>query len=138
MDSAPESRSGDGDSAFGFGDTIAFDEPSASGEPMPARDSFRAAPTIGRFALLHQLGRGGMGEVYAAYDEELDRKVAVKLLRPEGDDPTGRARLVREARAMARLSHPHVAPIYECGVVDGSVFVAMEFIGGRTLGAWAA
>jgi serine/threonine protein kinase len=77
-----------------------------------------------------------MGEVYAAYDPKLDRRVALKLLRPDrlGDDPEGsRARLLREAQAMARLSHPNVVAVHDVGEVGDQVFVAMEFVDGSTL-----
>ena len=73
---------------------------------------------IGRYVVLGLLGRGGMGEVYAAYDPELDRKVAVKLLRARGgsgDAPKGGSALLREAQAIARLSHPNVVVVYDVG-----------------------
>jgi tetratricopeptide (TPR) repeat protein len=93
--------------------------------------------TVGRFVVLGLLGRGGMGEVYGAYDPELDRKVAVKLVRPRisrsGED---RGRLLREAQAIAKLSHPNVVVIYDVGTVDERVFIAMEFVEGSTLGGW--
>src|SRR3954454_3243929 len=88
---------------------------------------------IGRFVTLGPVGRGAMGEVYAAYDPELDRKVAVKLLRPKGSAGRGplaselRMRLLREAQAIARLSHPNVVVVHDVGTVDDRVFVAMEF-----------
>ncbi|WP_437274595.1 serine/threonine-protein kinase [Sorangium sp. So ce375] len=88
---------------------------------------------IGRFTVLAKAGQGGMGVVYAAYDAELDRRVALKLIAPGRFDPEGRARLVREAQVMARLSHPNVVPIYEIGEHGRGVFVAMEFVDGRTL-----
>jgi serine/threonine-protein kinase len=96
-----------------------------------------SASRIGRFVVLRKLGEGGMGVVYSAYDEVLDRKVAVKLLRETSKSPDARARLAREAQAMARLSHPNVASIYEVGDFGGQVFVAMEFIQGKTLRAWS-
>jgi serine/threonine protein kinase len=80
-----------------------------------------------------------MGVVYAAYDPELDRKVALKLLRP---DRTGaaaeehRRRLQREAQAIARLSHPNVVGVFDAGTLGDQVFVAMEFVEGRTLREW--
>jgi hypothetical protein len=93
---------------------------------------------IGRFILLERLGAGGMGIVYSAYDPQLDRRVAVKLLRADrathADDPADR--LLREAQAMARLSHPNVVAVHEVGVHEGAIFVAMEFIEGTTLAAW--
>ncbi|MCA9685484.1 MAG: response regulator [Myxococcales bacterium] len=94
---------------------------------------------ISRYMLLERVGAGGMGVVWAAYDPELDRKVAIKLLRPrrgEGRGEEARTRLLREAQAMARLSHPHVIPVHDVGEHGGRVFVAMEFVEGHTLGAW--
>ena len=93
--------------------------------------------SIGRYVILSGLGEGGMGVVYAAYDPELDRKVAVKVLRERlGDAAELRARLLCEAQAMARLSHPNVVAVYDVGRFEDKVFVAMEFIDGRTLGQW--
>ena len=91
---------------------------------------------IGRFAVLRKIGAGGMGVVYAAYDEELDRKLAVKLVRPGRDDPDARTRSRREAQALARLSHPNVVQVYEVGEYQGQVYLAMEFVQGQTLRAW--
>ncbi|HWB74457.1 MAG TPA: serine/threonine-protein kinase [Nannocystaceae bacterium] len=90
---------------------------------------------IGRFPILRRVGAGGMGVVYAAYDNELDRKVAIKLLRPGAHEEADamRVRLLREAKALARLSDPGVVGVYEVGEHDGQVFVAMEFVEGRTL-----
>ena len=91
---------------------------------------------VGRFAVLRRIGAGGMGVVYAAYDEELDRKVAIKLVRPGRNDPDIRARSRREAQALARLSHPNVVQVYEVGEYIGQVYLAMEYIQGQTLRAW--
>jgi WD40 repeat protein len=91
---------------------------------------------IGRFTILRELGAGGMGVVYVAYDEELDRRVAVKLLRESSTDTQGKARLQREAQAMARLSHPNVVTVHEVGTHLEQVFVAMEFVPGGDLRAW--
>ncbi|PCC74269.1 Serine/threonine protein kinase [Nannocystis exedens] len=96
---------------------------------------------VGRFALRRQLGCGGMGVVYEAWDPELGRAVAVKVLRPRSDaarSPEHRARLELEARAMARLQHPNVLTVYEVGEADGRTFVAMELATGGTLRAWLA
>ncbi len=92
---------------------------------------------IGRFTLLECVGAGGMGELYAAYDAQLDRKVAIKLVRPDkrGGADAGQ-RLVREAQAAARLSHPNVVHVYESGVFEGRVYVAMEFVRGVDLREW--
>ncbi|MBI3185559.1 MAG: tetratricopeptide repeat protein [Myxococcales bacterium] len=93
--------------------------------------------SLGRYVLLDRLGGGGMGEVFAAYDPQLDRKVALKLLRPGllGADE-GRARLLREAQAMARLQHPNVIAVHDVGTFEDRVFVAMEFVEGDTLSDW--
>ncbi len=93
---------------------------------------------IGRFTVLERLGEGGMGVVYAAYDPQLDRRVAVKVLRSVGggDSAGARARLLREAQAMARLSHPNLIVVHEVGEHEGAVFVAMEFIKGASLDSW--
>ncbi|WP_434421896.1 serine/threonine-protein kinase [Nannocystis pusilla] len=93
-----------------------------------------AGGKLGRFMILEPLGSGAMGVVYTAYDETLDRKVAVKVLRDTGD--SAQRRLLREAQAMARVSHPNVVTVLEAGVAGGQVYVAMEFIRGQTLGAW--
>ena len=80
-----------------------------------------------------------MGVVYGAYDPELDRKIALKLLKGERASvrrTTARARLLREAKAMARLAHPNVIAVHDVGVFDGQVFLAMEFLGGGTLKSW--
>lgn len=95
------------------------------------------AVSFGRYRLLHLLGQGGMGSVYAAYDDHLDRKIALKLIRASRlDDAELRARTVREARALARLSHPNVVHVYEVGEIEGQLFVAMEFLAGPTLRTW--
>jgi serine/threonine protein kinase/tetratricopeptide (TPR) repeat protein len=97
--------------------------------------------SIGRYVVLGLVGRGGMGEVYAAYDPELDRKVAVKLLRVKpgaGVSLTeGRQRTLREAQAIARLSHPNVVVVFDVGTFEEKVFIAMEFVEGHTAGFWA-
>ena len=94
---------------------------------------------IHRFAVLRLLGEGGMGVVYSAYDEELDRRVAIKLVRDAGGDGSfGRSRILREAQAMAKVSHPNVVQVYEVGEFAGQVFVAMEFVKGVTLTDWLA
>ena len=91
---------------------------------------------IGRFVVLAQLGAGAMGTVYAAFDSQLDRKVAIKLLKHIGAEAT--ERLVREAKALAQLNHPNVVAIHEIGEDDGGVFVAMEHVDGGTLADWCA
>jgi len=117
-------------------------EPAAGAEPRPkAVDHWletlpEGSAKIGRFTVLERVGAGGMGVVYAAYDTELDRKLAIKLLRDGVASTTIHARILREARAMAKLSHPNVAQIFEAGEYLGSTFIAMEFVPGTTLRAW--
>ena len=91
--------------------------------------------TLGRYRLERQLGEGGMGVVHAAYDADLERRVAVKVLRA-GNSDMARQRLLREARAMARLAHPNVVTVHEVGNAGGRDFVAMELIDGETLADW--
>ena len=109
--------------------------PAASEAPALAR-----GVTVGRYVIVDLVGRGGMGEVYAAYDPQLDRKVALKLLHQTSAagarHRTAHARLLREAKAMARLSHPNVVVAHDAGVIDDRVFLAMEFIDGQTLATW--
>ncbi len=99
---------------------------------------------IGRYLVVGRLGKGGMGVVYAAYDPALDRKVAVKLLQPGLADAAQTGRLVREARALAQLSHPNVVAVHDVGTIDSdqtpgpTVFIAMELVDGRTLTEWRA
>ena len=91
--------------------------------------------TISHYVLLSKLGQGGMGVVHAAYDERLDRKVAIKLLRTPNDRKAHK-RLVREAQSLAKLSHPNVVQIYEIGTSGELTFLVMEFVKGHTLRAW--
>jgi eukaryotic-like serine/threonine-protein kinase len=103
--------------------------------------------TVGRYVILNLVGRGGMGEVYAAYDPQLDRRIALKLLHDTsssaGSPHVGRERLLREAKAIARLSHPNVVVVHDAGAMTDPVrgervFLAMEFLEGETLSAWLA
>lgn len=93
--------------------------------------------TIGRYLVVGTLGAGAMGVVHAAFDPELDRKVALKLLRSRAGNGSNE-RLVREARATARLAHPNVVVVHDVGEHEGSVFMAMEHVDGGTLGEWLA
>jgi formylglycine-generating enzyme required for sulfatase activity len=94
---------------------------------------------IGRYVIIEKVGTGAMGVVYGAYDPELDRKIALKLLRPgQGLNDTAKARLLREAKAIARLSHPNVVAVHDVGVLDDQVFLAMEFVAGGTIKSWLA
>jgi serine/threonine-protein kinase len=93
-------------------------------------------PALGRYRIDTVLGSGGMGIVYRAYDPQLARPVAIKVVRRAGDDEAGRARLVREAQALARLSHPNVCHVYDVGSEGDEVWVAMELIDGVSLRQW--
>jgi serine/threonine protein kinase len=108
--------------------------PVAQGE-RPANDF-----TLGRYQVLGEVGAGAMGVVYAALDPDLGRKVALKLLRPDlAQGPmraAARARLLREARLLAGLSHPNVLSVYEAGVAGDQVFIAVELIEGHALDTW--
>jgi eukaryotic-like serine/threonine-protein kinase len=122
------------------GGAEAATEPVAKRSRGEASTPLRRGEVLGRYFILHELGRGGMGVVYAAFDPELDRKVALKILHPDrarkGGGGLGQARLLREAKALARLSHPNVIQVYDAGTVGDQVFVAMELAEGETLDAW--
>jgi tetratricopeptide (TPR) repeat protein len=95
--------------------------------------------TVGRYVVLQKLGAGGMGEVYSAYDPELDRRVALKVIRMFGDgDAAARDRLIGEAQALAKLAHPNVVAVYDVGRVGADVYIAMEYVAGITVTAWLA
>ncbi|MEM9463168.1 MAG: serine/threonine-protein kinase, partial [Myxococcota bacterium] len=101
----------------------------------------RTTPTkIGHYTVLDLLGVGGMGVVCTAYDPKLDRKVALKLLRKKrGNDSrnsTGQARLIREAQALAKLSHPNIVTVHDVDKVDGQIYMAMEYVDGSSLDKW--
>ena len=99
----------------------------------------RRGDLISRYVVLDRLGAGAMGVVYAAFDPELDRRVAIKLLQAQpggsskSDESGASSRLLREAKALARLSHPNVVAVHDVGVHEDRVFVAMEHIEGETL-----
>ena len=97
------------------------------------------AAKVGRFVILDEIGAGGMGRVYRAYDPELDRRVAVKvLLAKAGTTEDDRKRLRREAVALAKLSHPNVVTVHEVGTSGTELFVAMEYVEGGNLATWSA
>ncbi|MCA9687455.1 MAG: serine/threonine protein kinase, partial [Myxococcales bacterium] len=111
------------------GDAQEFDYNEYGDEEFPER--------IGRYLVLDRLGAGGMGVVYAAYDPDLDRKLALKLLH-EGDrrSERTRVRLLREAQALARVSHPNVIQVYDVGTFEDRIYIAMEFVDGLSLREW--
>jgi tetratricopeptide (TPR) repeat protein len=113
-------------------------EPGAG--PAPETDIPKRGDLIGRYVVLEARGAGGMGFVLSAHDAQLDRKIALKLVRPELEEKGGaektRARLLREAQLMARVRHPNVVTVYDVGTLGERVFIAMELVEGRTLRAW--
>ncbi|MBV1861373.1 MAG: tetratricopeptide repeat protein, partial [Nannocystaceae bacterium] len=136
-------------------DELAVTDTSIAPEPVaadptrdPATEIYKVAPRltegdkVGRYVVLNKVGEGGMGVVYAAYDPELDRKVAIKLLMTslggslDEELAEQRTRLLREAQSMARLTHPNVITVHDVGEFGEQVFVAMEFVDGGTLTQW--
>jgi serine/threonine protein kinase len=114
-------------------------------ETLPATQAARhvelaAGARLGRYVVIGRIGAGGMGVVYTAHDPELDRKLAVKVLRvgERRDDAALQRRLQREAQALARLSHPNVTAVHDVGTSEHGVFIAMELVEGETLGHWLA
>jgi len=120
--------------------------PSEDGATEPSVDvpeeELKPGSPLGRYVVRERLGAGGMGVVYEAYDPELNRKIAIKLVRPGASGSIsaseGRARLMREAQAMAQLSHPNVIAVHDVGTFGDQVFIAMEYVEGRTLTHWLA
>lgn len=104
-------------------DTSSSEREAAAWDLRFGLPQFVPGARVGRYLVLSELGVGGMGVVVAAYDPELDRKVAVKLLRPSGSEPaTARTRLQREAQALAKLAHPNVVAVHDVGVHGGSIW----------------
>jgi serine/threonine-protein kinase len=113
------------------GDALAGAAPLLEGETVAARGG---AGRIGPYRLERLLGAGGMGEVWLAHDQRLDRSVALKLLDPDlAADPSSRRRFLREARLASALDHPHVCTIHEVGEADGVAFIAMQYLEGATI-----
>lgn len=110
---------------------------SAGGAAGDREDPLPRGTTIRHFVVLERIGAGGMGVVYAAYDYGLDRRIALKLVRDRGGSAP-RARLLREAQALAKLSHPNVVAVYDVGQHGEDVYVAMELVEGSSLRAWLA
>ncbi len=97
-----------------------------------------APTTIADFTIVSELGRGGMGLVYEAYDPDLDRHVAIKVVRDRRAGSAAGLRLSSEAKAMARLTHPNVVAVHQVGTIDNQVYVVMELVRGDTLADWLA
>ncbi len=114
------------------------DEPTQTLADAPQRRERKSivGGMLGRYVVLSELGRGGMSVVYIAYDPELDRRVALKVVRGHKLTEAHRARLHREAQALARLSHPSVVTVFDVGDLADDTFVAMELVDGMTLREW--
>ena len=117
---------------------VAGTEPPPVALPSAEPSKPPGAYALGRYFVIETLGQGGMGQVLLAYDSKLDRKVALKRVRAHGAPlrPGARSGLLREAQAMARLSHPNVLTVHDAGELDGEVFIAMEYVRGHTLRDW--
>ena len=116
-------------------------DPTATGSTAPEPSTGARLPpgaTVGRYVVLECAGEGGMGVVYAAHDFALDRRVSLKLVRsgPGKDAELRRARLLGEAQALARVSHPNVVAVHDVGTLGNEVYVALEHVPGLTLGDW--
>ncbi len=113
---------------------------SGGGTPAPALVALPLAEgaRVGRYVVQAPLGAGAFGVVYEARDPELNRAVALKLLHPERTGAASQARLLREARLMAQLAHPNVVTVFDVGLHEGALFVALERVEGGTLRAWLA
>ncbi|MCH9683404.1 MAG: protein kinase, partial [Deltaproteobacteria bacterium] len=113
---------------------------STMGPAAASGDALARGTEIGRYLVLHRLGAGGMGTVYAAYDPQLDRKVAIKVVAStaaSSDHAAARtSQLLREGRVLARLSHPNVVAVHDVGRLGEDIFIAMEYVSGQTLGQW--
>lgn len=97
-----------------------------------------APPKVGRYHIIDRIAGGGMGVVYGAHDPDLDRRVALKVVHPKRThDDRAQARLITEARALAKLDHPNVVKVHDVLTHEGSVVIVMEFVVGETLAAWA-
>jgi tetratricopeptide (TPR) repeat protein len=116
-------------------ETLPADAPRVA--PSERNDELGRGDLVGRYIVLETLGRGGMGAVYAAYDPQLDRKIALKVLRDGvGEDAASRERLQREGQALARLRHRNVVTIHDVGTHARGLWIAMELIDGRTWRTW--
>jgi serine/threonine-protein kinase len=106
-------------------------------EDEPVTDALRRLTTAlaDRYRIERELGQGGMATVYLAYDVKHDRKVAVKVLRPELAASLGSERFLREIRIAAQLSHPHILPLHDSGETDGFLFYVMPYVDGESLRA---
>jgi tetratricopeptide (TPR) repeat protein len=108
----------------------------ADSDRVEALPAFAPGSTIGHFRVVRELGAGGMGVVFEAHDPDLDRRVAIKVVRDRNAGSAAGQRLIAEAQAMARLAHPNVVGVHEVGTIDNQVFLVMELVRGDTLAGW--
>ncbi|HWB79314.1 MAG TPA: serine/threonine-protein kinase, partial [Nannocystaceae bacterium] len=109
------------------------------GSDVAAEQGLARGGVVGRYIVLEKVGAGGMGVVYAAYDPDLDRRVALKIVQPKRlRNPEALGRMLREAKSLAQLAHPNVVAVHDVGETKGGVFLAMEFVRGQTLSRWRA
>ncbi len=123
---------GTGGNSWDTGTTADAAPPPTEPEPAATDEVMSPGAAVARYTILGELGRGGMGVVYKAYDPSLDRVVALKVMRGRSSK-NRRDRMLREAQALAKLAHPNVIAVHEVGIVDEAVFVAMEYVPGATL-----
>lgn len=116
-------------------DSVEADRVRGAVESLMFGSASSPATKLGRFSLLERVGSGGMGMVYSAWDPQLDRKVAIKVVRSDVAGPDAMSRLIDEARSLAKLRHPNVVTIYDVGESNGRVWLAMEFVS-NTVRQW--
>ena len=111
--------------------------PRSPAEPAIAAVSALPPETFGRYRVKNALGAGGFGTVYLGHDTELDRPVAIKVLRGGPDVPHAEAeRFLKEARRLARLSHPGIVTVHDVGLHEGQVYIVSDFLDGPDLAGW--
>jgi serine/threonine protein kinase len=128
------------DSSASLGSATPKIRPALKSDGLSRINELAVGSMFAGYKVLERIGEGGMGVVYAAYDQTLDRKIALKLLRSNAEDESERAdataKVMREAQAMAKLSHPNAVNVFQVGIQGSAVFIAMEFVDGMTLTAW--
>ncbi|MGH1344606.1 MAG: tetratricopeptide repeat protein [Nannocystales bacterium] len=133
--SVGDSNDEDGSATQAF---AAKEQSSRDAESARAEHTGQIGTTVSRYVVLERVGMGGVGKVLRAYDPRLQREVAVKLLRVNALSPEASARLVNEARAMAKVSHPNVVPVYDVETLsDGQIVLVMQYVAGDTLRSWS-
>lgn len=102
----------------------------------PNTSELNPGSKVGRYTVIERVGSGAMGVVFSAWDPKLDRRVALKVVRGDGYGPPKESGRFREAKALAKLSHPGVVTLYDVGTLDDGLFIAMEYLRGVTIGRW--